>query len=49
VKRRLQLEDRRALVGLAAVGIAKLAWRNSPVEDWHSVWYRRIGQSEMML
>lgn len=47
-ERRLDLDDRRALVDLAAVGVAKLAWRNGPVEDWHSVRYRRIGQREMM-
>lgn len=47
-QRRLAVRDRSSLLDLAAVGITKLAWRNSLVEDWHSVRYRRIGQAEMM-
>lgn len=44
----MAVNDRPVLLGLAAIGVTKLAWRNSPVEDWHSVRYRQIGQAEMM-
>ena len=33
---------------LAAVAMTRLGWRDGPVEDWHSVRYRRIGDAEMM-
>jgi hypothetical protein len=36
------------LMDLAAVAMTRLAWRDGPVEDWHSVRYRRIGDAEMM-
>jgi hypothetical protein len=41
-------DDRGSLADLAAVGIARLAWRDRPVEDWHAVPQRRISDSEMM-
>lgn len=50
VARRLGFDpgDRGGLVDLAAVGIARLAWRDGPVEDWHAVPCRRISDSELM-
>ncbi len=33
---------------LAAVAMTRLAWRDGPVEDWHSVRHGRIGNAEMM-
>jgi hypothetical protein len=47
-ERRLAVFDQRSLLDFAAVGVTKLIWRNSLVEDWHSVRHRRIGQAEMM-
>jgi len=41
-------DDRSSLADLAAVGIARLAWRDSPVEDWHAVPQQRISDSELM-
>jgi hypothetical protein len=41
-------DDRGSLADLAAVGIARLAWRDGLVEDWHAVPQRRISDSEMM-
>lgn len=41
-------DDRSSLADLAAVGIARLAWRDGPVEDWHAVPQRRISDSELM-
>jgi hypothetical protein len=41
-------DDRGSLADLAAVGIARLAWRDGPVEDWRAVPQRRISDSEMM-
>jgi hypothetical protein len=41
-------DDRSSVADLAAVGIARLAWRDGPVEDWHAVPQRRISDSEMM-
>lgn len=41
-------DDRGRLADLAAVGIARLAWRDGPVEDWHAVPQRRISDSELM-
>jgi len=41
-------DDRGSLADLAAVGIARLAWRDGPVEDWHAAPQRRISDSEMM-
>jgi hypothetical protein len=40
--------DRGRLADLAAVGIARLAWRDGPLEDWHAVPQRRISDSEPM-
>ena len=40
--------DREQINDVAAVGMTRLAWRDSPVEDWHSIRYRRIGDAEMM-
>jgi hypothetical protein len=40
--------DPRRLVDLAAVAVTRLAWRDSPVEDWHAVPLRRISDGEMM-
>jgi hypothetical protein len=33
---------------LAAVAITRLAWRSSPVEDWHSIRHQRIDDGEIM-
>lgn len=41
-------DDENTVVGLASVGATSLAWRNSPLEDWHACPYRRISQGEMM-
>lgn len=41
-------DDRSKLADLAAVAIARLAWRDSPVEDWHAAPQRRISDSELM-
>ncbi|HEY2762949.1 MAG TPA: hypothetical protein VGJ13_02895 [Pseudonocardiaceae bacterium] len=41
-------DDYEAVLDLAAVGVARLAWRDSPVEDWHAGPDSRIGDSEMM-
>jgi hypothetical protein len=40
--------DSRQVMDLAAVAMTRLAWRDGPVEDWHSIRYRRIGDAEMM-
>jgi hypothetical protein len=37
---------RDAVVDLVSLGVTKLAWRDSPLEDWHAA--GRIGQSEIM-
>ncbi len=39
--------DSKRLIELASVGVAALAWRESPVEDWHAA-QDGIGQAEMM-
>ncbi|MES4909577.1 MULTISPECIES: hypothetical protein [unclassified Streptomyces] len=39
--------DSTRLIELASVGVAALAWRESPVEDWHAA-QDGIGQAEMM-
>lgn len=41
-------DDRSSLADLAAVAIARLAWRDGPVEDWHAAPQRRISDSELM-
>jgi hypothetical protein len=40
--------DSEQVTGLAAVAVTRLAWRDGPVEDWHSVPLRRITDAEMM-
>lgn len=40
--------DRSAVLDLAAVGAVKVAWRDSPVEDWHADSENRIWDSDMM-
>jgi hypothetical protein len=40
--------DSGQLMDLAAVAMTRLAWRDGPVEDWHSTRYRRIADAEMM-
>jgi hypothetical protein len=44
----VDLSDSGQPMDLAAVAMTRLAWRDGPVEDWHSVRYRRIGDAEMM-
>jgi hypothetical protein len=41
-------DDGERVKDLAAVAVTRLAWRDSPVEDWHSIRFRRIGDGEMM-
>jgi hypothetical protein len=40
--------DQSVVLDLAAVAIARLAWRDSPVEDWHADPDSRIGDAELM-
>jgi hypothetical protein len=44
----LALDDERQVLDLAAVAIARLAWRDSPVEDWHAAPANRIGDADLM-
>jgi hypothetical protein len=41
-------DDPRRLVDLTAAAVTRIAWRDSPVEDWHAVPHCRIGNGEMM-
>ena len=40
--------DNPTVVDLAAVGAAKMAWRSSPVEDWHRQGWRGITDVDML-
>jgi hypothetical protein len=40
--------DSDQVADVAAVAMTRLAWRDGPVEDWHSFRYRRINEAEMM-
>lgn len=40
--------DHFAVLDLAAVGAVKIAWRDSPVEDWQAGLENRIEDSDMM-
>jgi hypothetical protein len=40
--------DQSVVLDLAAVAIARLAWRDSPVEDWHAAPDSRIGDADLM-
>ncbi|UWZ39766.1 hypothetical protein Drose_17005 [Dactylosporangium roseum] len=42
------IRDAERVADLAAVAVTRLAWRDGPVEDWHSVRLRRITDPEMM-
>jgi hypothetical protein len=44
----LALDDERQVRDLAAVAIARLAWRDSPVEDWHAAPDTRITDADLM-
>ena len=44
----LDPDNSEQLKDVAAVAMTRLAWRDSPVEDWHSIRHRRIGNAEMM-
>jgi hypothetical protein len=44
----LDLGERRQVLDLGAVGIARLLWRDSPLEDWHASPGSRISDSELM-
>ncbi|MEN3615348.1 hypothetical protein AAH979_38320 [Plantactinospora sp. ZYX-F-223] len=41
-------DDGERVSDLAAVAVTRMAWRDGPVEDWHSVRFRRISDGEMM-
>jgi hypothetical protein len=41
-------QDRAEVLDLAAVAITRLAWRDSPVEDWHADPDSRISNPELM-
>ncbi|WP_322770279.1 hypothetical protein [Frankia sp. Cr1] len=41
-------DDSGALIDLAAVAVARLAWRDGPVEDWHAGRDSRPDDAEMM-
>jgi hypothetical protein len=40
--------DQNVVLDLAAVAIARLAWRDSPVEDWHAAPASRICDADLM-
>lgn len=42
------ISDGPRVLDLAAVAITRLAWRDSPVEDWHAVPHSRISDAELM-
>jgi hypothetical protein len=44
----LTLDDEGEVLDLAAVAIARLAWRDSPVEDWHAAPANRISDADLM-
>src|SRR5690606_23630067 len=44
----LDPSEQAVVLDLAALAIARLAWRNSPVEDWHAAPDSRISDAEMM-
>ncbi|WP_326557129.1 hypothetical protein [Micromonospora sp. NBC_01796] len=41
-------DDDERVNALAAIAVTRMAWRDGPVEDWHSVRFRRIADGDMM-
>lgn len=44
----LDAQNLERVADLAAVAVTRIAWRDGPVEDWHSIRFRRITDPEMM-